>query len=319
MTSLDIIIPVYNSANYLGQLLDDIIKLECLKDFDYKIILINDGSQDETLKVCNSYSMDNRRVISIDLMRNYGQHAAIFAGLSISNSDLIITMDDDGQHPASSIPVLLTNFGEKTDLLYGVSDIEEHSYFRNLFSRMYKFMIYRTLGVRHATTISAFRLFRSSVIKQQNFESLNSAILDVVLQWNTTRINHIKVPMIKRLEGKSNYSYLKLIKLSIKAITGYSIRPLRIASVLGLITFGVSSLMFFFILWRYFLGDIAVPGFATVVLLVTLIGSVQLVTLGIFGEYLGSLHQKSLGKTHFLIRGVNSGFIGENSNSDPLN
>jgi undecaprenyl-phosphate 4-deoxy-4-formamido-L-arabinose transferase len=302
VTSLDIIIPVYNSSKYLGELLESILAQDCYKGLEVRIILVNDGSQDDTLEVCQSFSKKHAEIITLDLMRNFGQHAAIFAGLSVSNSDLILTMDDDGQHPPDSIPRMLASMDKDTDVVYGVAETEEHTHLRNFFSKSFKWLIFRLLGVKNARKVSAFRLIRSEVLKSNNSVNFNSVILDVVIHWNTTRIIAIDVPMNKRRYGDSNYNFLKLMKLSGNAISSYSTRPLRIASLLGLVSFASSTMIFLLIFIRYVLGDIQVPGFATIALLVTSIGSVQLVTLGIFGEYLGNIHQKAIGKPHYLIR-----------------
>jgi undecaprenyl-phosphate 4-deoxy-4-formamido-L-arabinose transferase len=302
--SLDIIIPVYNSEKTIGRIVDQIVSSDLNLIYNVKVILVNDGSTDGSLSVCRKLSFSYEQVLLVDLMRNFGQHSAIFAGLSQSAADFVITMDDDGQHLVSEISTLMSKLNDKTDVVYGIANIEEHGFLRNASSNLFKSMLFRTLGIQNSREISAFRLIRKETLSGIDFTRLSSGILDVVLHWNTSRITFTKVKMQKRNLGKSSYSYPKLIKFALGMLTSYSIRPLRAASLFGLVGFFLSGAFAVSLYVRYLFGDITTPGFATIAILVSMLGSVQLVTLGILGEYLGVIHQRSIGKPIYAIREV---------------
>ena len=306
MRSLDIIIPVYNSEKTIGPLIQSILSERDLKKYQLGIILVNDGSKDGSLKVCESFMASYSQIMLIDLMKNYGQHSAIFAGISHSNAELLITMDDDGQHLPESIPMLLEALTPDVDVVYGLAEQDEHSLARNLGSMFLKGLVFRGLGIKNSSKTSAFRAIRAKVLKGIEFAGLPSGILEVAINWNTSRIKSIKIPMTTRKIGKSNYSFYRLFKFAVAMMTSYSTRPLKLATFLGFLGFLFS--LFFAVYYMFFAlsGRIALEGFSALVILVSLLGSVQLITLGIIGEYLGKVHEKNIGKPLYVIRDVKS-------------
>jgi glycosyltransferase involved in cell wall biosynthesis len=304
MKSLDVIIPVYNSEKTIGPLIQSILSEKYLEKYQFGIILVNDGSKDESLKVCENFVATYGQIMLIDLMKNYGQHSAIFAGISHSKAELLITMDDDGQHLPGSIPMLLDALTPDVDVVYGVAEQDEHSLARNLGSKCLKGLVFRGLGIKNSSETSAFRAIRAEVLKGIEFVGLPSGILEVAINWNTNRIKSIKVPMATRKIGKSNYSYYKLFKFAIAMLTSYSTRPLKLATFLGFLGFVFSLSLAVYYMFFALTGRIIVEGFSTLVILISMLGSVQLITLGIFGEYLGKVHEKNIGKPLYVVRDV---------------
>jgi undecaprenyl-phosphate 4-deoxy-4-formamido-L-arabinose transferase len=301
---LDIIIPVFNSEKTIGTLLLSILNEKKLANYELGIILVNDGSEDESLKVCESLATSYSQIMVIDLMRNYGQHSAIFAGISHSKAELLVTMDDDGQHLPRSISSLLDALTPDVDVVYGIAEKDEHSWWRNLGSRFFKGLVFRGLGIKNSSKTSAFRVIRAKVFDGIEFTGLSSGILEVAINWNTSRIKSIEVPMNIREIGKSNYSYYKLLKFAVAMLTSYSTRPLRFATLLGILGFMFSLFLTGYYMFFALRGGVKVEGFSTLVILISLLGSVQLITLGIIGEYLGKVHEKNIGKPVFVVRDV---------------
>lgn len=302
---VSIVIPCYNSEQTLGELLRDIeseFKEKSL--INYEIILVVDGPKDRTLEVAIDQQRMNKKITVLELNRNFGQHAAIFAGLEESRLNFIVTMDDDGQHPVKSIYDLVTPLCGDIDVVYGVSTEEEHNILRNFLSKTAKYITYKLLNIPNAKNLSAFRGFKRIAMKGVDFKGLTSAVVDVVLHWNTNKFQTIQVNMSKRTKGKSNYNFYSLAKFAIQMITGYSVRPLRIATIAGLLTFFASFLLLFSIAIQAINGDIIVAGYASLSLFVLFLGSIQLLTLGLIGEYLGKVHEHSMGKPHYLIKRV---------------
>jgi len=306
MQTLDIIIPVYNSAKTLPKLLEELLNVSSFQKYDLGIILINDGSVDSSLEVCRTFAASNPKISVVDLMKNYGQHPAIFAGINISQAELIVTMDDDGQHLPSTVPLLLAELTSEIDIVYGVAAKDEHSWFRNLLSKQLKSIIFRGLGIQSSKKTSAFRAIRSDLFREVNWSNLSSGILEVAVSWNTTRIKAIEVPMERRKVGKSNYSIYKLLKFAIAMLISYSIRPLRVATVLGFVGFAFGLTLTTYYFFASVVNEVKVEGFATLAILISFFGSIQLITLGIIGEYLGKVHERNIGKPQFVIRSITS-------------
>lgn len=302
---VSIVIPCYNSEQTLGHLL-----LEIESEFkeksviNYEIILVIDGPKDRTLEVAINQQAKNKKITVLELNRNFGQHAAIFAGLEESRLNFIVTMDDDGQHPVKSIYDLITPLCGDIDVAYGVSNVEEHNALRNFFSRATKYITYKLLNIPNAKNISAFRGFKRIAMKGVDFQALTSAVVDVVLHWNTNKFQTVQVQMSKRANGKSNYNLYSLTKFAFQMITGYSVRPLRIATFAGLLTFFASFILLISIAIQALNGRIIVAGYTSLSLFVLFLGSTQLLTLGLIGEYLGKVHEHSMGKPHFLVKKV---------------
>jgi undecaprenyl-phosphate 4-deoxy-4-formamido-L-arabinose transferase len=304
MNKLDVIIPVYNSERSVGSIIQELVDSQELRKFEYKVLLVNDGSTDRSLEICRSFAASNPQIIVIDLMRNYGQHAAIFAGIFHSHADLIVTMDDDGQHLVSEIKVLIEKMNNEFDVVYGIPNKGEHGILRNAASAFFKSVLFRTLGIKDSRQTSAFRLVRKQVLNGLDFSSMSTGILDVAIHWNTSRIGWTKVEMRKRTFGKSSYSFFRLVKLGLGMLTSYSIRPLKLATIIGLSGFVLSSVFAAGILILNLMGKISVPGFTTIAILVSILSSVQLVTLGILGEYIGNIHQRSISKPTYTVRTI---------------
>jgi undecaprenyl-phosphate 4-deoxy-4-formamido-L-arabinose transferase len=278
-----------------------------LRDSSYRqffeIILIVDASPDETWDVASRLAVSHANVIAIDLARNAGQHNALLAGLEFASFSRVVTMDDDLQHRAEDVLVLLDALEPNVDLVYGISRDEEHGAVRSLASRSTKAAL-NSVGVSHAKYISAFRAFRSNLLTAVNFDQDQSTSLDVMLDWGTSRVKAVEVVMLPRAHGASGYTTAKLVRHAMSMVTGYSTAPLRAVTwlglVLGLAGFGVLVAT----LARYYLGIITEPGFTSVVSLIAFFGGIQLLGLGVLGEYLGRLHARSLRRPAFVVRSV---------------
>lgn len=301
--SLSIVIPCFQSEASLAQVVLGIRdSLTGIKGFKYEILLVLDGPSDKTAEIATQLENEIAECRVIELSRNFGQHPAIFAGILSTKYEIVITMDDDGQHLPSEIPTLIEALSEETDLVYGLPTQEEHGLFRSFASRFFKSMLFRILGIKNARDVSAFRIFRKSLLQNIDLQKISSGTVDVVLHWSTTRIKTVPTNMNKRSVGKSNYTLRSLFKFAIQMIIGYSVKPLKFALFIGLIGFLASAALSVYFLVQHLQGDVKVAGFSTITILVTALSSIQLVTLGILGEYIASIHQKSIGKPMFNIR-----------------
>ncbi len=300
---LSVLIPVYGGAASLPELVAR-LDAELPKNFrDWEIVLINDASPDGAWRVIEELAQRHPRVRGIDLMRNYGQHNALLCGIRGARFELIATMDDDLQHRPEDLAALLGGLRDEIDVVYGVPGRQQHSLARRFASRATKLALAHAMGARAADWVSAFRLFRTR-LRDAFAECRNPAVLlDVLLSWGTTRFAAVEVEHQPRKQGQSGYTLGKLITHGVGMVTGYSILPLRVATGLSLVfmLFGFAYLAV--VLVRFAIHGSPVQGWPTLVALVSLMSGVQLLVLGILGEYLGRIHLRMLETPPYAVRG----------------
>lgn len=299
--SISVVVPCYRSSETLEPLVERIRLALAPITNDYEVILVVDDSPDDTWEVVQRLS-SQEQVRGLNLMRNYGQHNAILAGVLNAENELIVTMDDDLQHPPEAIPDLIRALTDEFDLVYGVAKVEEHGFWRNLASRAVKRAMVITLGVEHARKISAFRAFRNE-LKSPFIEVRDAFVsIDVILSWVTTRITSIEVEMERRAESESNYNVRSLFGHALNMVTGYSITPLKLVTMLGLATALLGFGLLVIVLVLFFTGRTEVAGFTTIASMVALFAGAQMAAIGILGEYLGRLHFRSMNRPTYVIR-----------------
>jgi undecaprenyl-phosphate 4-deoxy-4-formamido-L-arabinose transferase len=301
-SSISIIVPVYNGEATLDQLTTRIKAVLAPVVEHFEIILVNDDSQDSSWEVITRLSEQNEIIRGLNLMQNYGQHNALLAGIQGARYEIIVTIDDDLQHPPEEIPRLVSKLCEGYDVVYGRPAARRHSAWRNISSKILKSVIKIVLGAEMGAQSSAFRAFRT--ILRSGFTNFTDAQLsiDVLLSWSAARVTHILVDHDERRVGKSGYTLRKLMLLSFNMLTGYSTLPLRIASIVGFTTsiFGLS--MFLYVVIRRLLQTTYVPGFAFIASEIALFAGLQLFAIGVIGEYVARLHFRTMGKPPYVIR-----------------
>jgi undecaprenyl-phosphate 4-deoxy-4-formamido-L-arabinose transferase len=299
---VSVVVPCYRSAATLPRLVEGLSAVLPEVTTAYEVILVVDGSPDNTWDVASQLTAKYPHTRAIRLARNYGQHNALIAGVRQARYEIVVTMDDDLQHPPDQVPVLLKELRDDIDLVYGVPTEEEHGFLRSLASRAVKASMASALGIHDARSISAFRAFRTFL--RDGFDGLDGphASVDVALSWSTTRIAQTTVRMEDRADGKSNYTTWMLVKHALTLITGYSTEPLRLVGYLGFIcaVFGIG--LFGVIIYKYATGATTVAGFTTIASMVALFSGAQMLALGVLGEYVGRLHSGSMGRPTYVIR-----------------
>lgn len=304
---LSVVIPCYGSVGTLPVLIPNLHRsLEALCESqaisDFEILLVVDGSPDDTIVIAREQERIFPKIEVLELQRNFGQHNALLAGVRSATGEIIVTMDDDMQHPPAEIGKLITPLiSGEADLVYGIPEKEEHGFLRSLASRTVKRGLKLT-GVANAEWVGAFRAFKTYL--RNGFAVVNEPTvnLDVLLSWTTTRVTAVKVEMNPRTDGGSGYNFIKLLRHTLNMVTGYGVAPLKFATFLG---FGVGFLGFVILiteLVKYFLGENVVAGFTTTIALVSVFSGAQLITIGLIGEYLGRMHFRTMSKPMYLLR-----------------
>jgi len=298
--SCSVVVPVYNSEQTLELLVAELGRILPMICPAFEVILVNDGSPDRSWELICKLSACYPWLRGIKLMRNYGQHNALLCGIRAAQKEIVITMDDDLQHPPAEIPRLLEGINQGYDVVYGFPRKLPHSFWRNQFSRLTKRVLAFVMGIKTVREISAFRAFRSDL--RNAFSNYNSSgvIIDVLLSWGTTHFTSVPVNEEQRQHGTSNYTFTKLISQAFLILTGFSIAPLRFASWLGFFftLFGIAIFLYVLVIYVT-LGSI--PGFPFLASIIALFSGAQLFTLGIFGEYLARVFDRSMDHPTYVI------------------
>jgi glycosyltransferase involved in cell wall biosynthesis len=298
--SISIVIPVYNSAKSIAPLVQRLESVLLQLSNDFEVILVNDGSPDDSWQEISRLSQRHPWLRGINLMRNYGQHNATLCGVREARNEITITMDDDLQHPPEEIPLLLGKLDEGYDVVYGVPQKRPHSWWRNWFSVLIKRLLARVMGISTIRDIGAFRAFKTRLRKAFAGYNNPNVILDVLLSWGTSRFTAVVVNEKPREVGQSNYNFGKLFRVAMIVLTGFSTVPLRFASMLGFgfTLFGV--VVFFYVILATLLQG-SLPGFPFLASIIALFSGTQLFALGIMGEYLARIFDRSMDRPPYMI------------------
>jgi len=296
-----VVIPVYRGEHTLEPLVKRLAEVlpACAEDFE--VLLVNDGSPDHSWDVIEALTQQYSWVRGIKLMRNYGQENATLCGIRESCCDLIVTMDDDLQHNPADLPKLLAKLNEGFDVVYGVPRVRNQVWWKSILSAIVKWAIASVMGVKTIRDISAYKAFRAEL--KQAFSSINSpdVQMDVLLSWAAPRFASVEIEESPRTVGASNYNFTKLVKVSLLVLTNYTTIPLRLASILGFLFTIIGFFVMLYVIVVYFtLGSI--PGFTFLISAVTIFSGVQLFALGIIGEYLARMFERSSGRPPYVIQ-----------------
>jgi glycosyltransferase involved in cell wall biosynthesis len=312
---LSVVIPVYRSEEILPELvrrLEGVLADNCEK---FELILVNDCSPDGSWNAICDLAREHSWIVPINLMRNYGQHNALLCGIRAARYEVIITMDDDLQHPPEEIPKLLARIAAGYDVVYGAPEQEQHGLGRDFSSWITKLALQNVMGADIARQVSAFRAFRREVARAFVHYSGAFVSIDVLLTWGTNRFSLVRVRHEARKAGVSGYTIRKLVTHAMNMMTGFSSVPLQFASIVGFVftLFGIGVLAF--VVGRYLLLGGSVPGFPFLASIIALFSGAQLFALGIIGEYLARMHFRMMERPSYVVR-ESSGTQDEGDSAD---
>ncbi len=302
LSSISVVVPVYNSQATLPTLIARLETALASLTNQFEVVLVNDGSRDQSWNVIQELAARHFCVRGINLMRNYGQHNALLCGIRVARFDMVVTMDDDLEHPPEEIFKLLAKLEEGYDVVYGFPERQQHGLLRDLASALTKLALRSSMGAETARHISAFRVFRTRA--REAFADYHSPFvsIDVVLTWATTRFAAIQVPHDSRRQGVSNYTLRKLVTHAMNLMTGFSTLPLQAANLLGLVCTAFGGFILLYVIGRYLLHGTSVPGFTFLASIIVIFSGAQLVALGIIGEYLARMHFRMMERPPYTVR-----------------
>lgn len=302
MPTVSVVIPVFRSEASIGPLFEQLAELLPKISEEFEVIFVEDGGGDRSWNIVMELASERAWVRGFRFMRNFGQHSALLCGIRAAKYDIVVTMDDDLQHPTERILDLIELVDSGHDVAYGTPVRQRHGILRNIASLMTKWVLQGAMGAETARSISAFRAFRTSL--RDSFADYHSPLvnIDVLLTWGTTRFVAIPTPHAPRTLGTSNYTFGKLVTHTFNLVTGFSTLPLRLASALGLVMTSFGFVILIYIVFsQLFAFQFEVPGFTFVASLISVFAGAQMLTLGIIGEYLARIHLRSMDKPAYVI------------------
>ena len=293
---ISIVISAYNEEDNVGELHKRLCEsLDKIKDADFEFLFVDDGSKDETYNNCLKLQKKDKRVKIVKLKRNFGHEIAMTAGMDHAKGDAVIFMDSDLQHPPVYIPQMIKSWQQgKEIVLTKRVDNKDTSKIYKLCAKAFYFILNKFSDQEIMESAPDFRLIdRKYVDFLKNFneqDRLFRGLLSWIMPNENVEIIDFVAP--ERFSGKSKYNFLVSLRLAINSIIQFSVLPLRLATYIGLFTAFLAGLLGIYVFAEHFFLHNPTPGYATLMITVIFLGSVQLIALGIIGEYIGKIHME---------------------------
>ena len=303
MKKVSFVIPCYRSEHTLPHVVAEIQeKMNTLTGYDYDILLVNDCSPDNTWDTIQKLCAENENIKGIGFAKNFGQHAALMAGLRYSDGDYVVCLDDDGQTPADEVDKLLTKLEEGFDAVYASYDHKQHSTFRNLGSKVNELMLRMMLNKPADLYISSYFAVKRFVVEDMiRYENSYPYVIGLVLR-ATRNITNVAVNHREREEGASGYTLKKLLSLWFNGFTAFSVKPLRIATTLGGASAIVGFLYGLYTIIKRFVNPDVPMGFSAMMSAIVFFGGMMMLMLGLIGEYIGRIYISLNNSPQYVIR-----------------
>ncbi len=299
------VIPCYRSAGTIEGVAGEIKEaMERLTSYEYEIILVNDGSPDDTMDRIRGLCAKNPRITGVNLARNFGQHAALMAGCHQVRGEILVCLDDDGQTPANEVGKLLEALDQGADVVYARYAHKHHNAFRNFGSRINDFMLRFMLHKPRDLYISSYFAARRFVLEEMlRYENAFPYVIGLVLR-TTRNIVNVTVEHRDRQTGVSGYTFGKLLALWLNGFTAFSEKPLRISTVAG-VSFAIIGFLYgiYTVIKKLTLPGVPV-GFSALMSALMFIGGMLMLMLGLIGEYIGRMYICMNHAPQFVVREV---------------
>lgn len=291
MEKISFVIPCYNSENTIKDVILEITDIMNKNlDFSYEIFLISDDSPDNVFDIIEQEIEKNENIKGVRLSKNFGQHAALMAGYSKCNGEIVVSLDDDGQTPAYEVFKLIDKLKEGYDVVYASYEYKKHSLFRNLGSKLNDFMAEYLISKPRNLKVSSYFVARRYIIEEiVKYNKPYPYLLGLVLR-TTNNVSNIKINHRQRKLGESGYTFKKLISLWMNGFTAFSIKPLRIATIFGMLTAFIGFVFGLYTIINKILHPKILAGYSSTMAAILFIGGMIMLMLGLLGEYIGRIY-----------------------------
>lgn len=303
MEKVSFVIPCYRSEKTIGGVVSEIEEtMAKLPAYEYELVLVNDCSPDDTAKVIKGLCEEKSYIHGISFSKNFGQHSALMAGLRYSTGDIVVCLDDDGQTPADEVGKLLEKIKEGYDAVYARYEHKQHSGFRNFGSKVNELMTRAMLNKPAQLYVSSYFAVKRFVVEDMiRYEYSYPYVIGLVLR-ATKNITNVDVTHREREVGTSGYTLKKLLALWFNGFTAFSVKPLRIATSIGVVSAILGFLYgVYTIIKKFVLPDVAV-GFSALMSAIVFFCGMILLMLGLIGEYIGRMYISMNNSPQYVIR-----------------
>ena len=303
---ISIVCPVFNEAQCIREFAGKLLQtLETLEGFLFEVIFIDDGSTDDSMGLLVGLAKEDERIKVIELSRNFGKEAALTAGFDFATGDAIISMDSDMQHPPNVIPKILQKWQEGGDIVIASRtnkkiDSQLHSAIRNLFYKIHN----RLSTVQLSKNSGDFRLLNRDATEALKLLPERQRFMKGLFSWIGFKTDFVEYEVQDRLAGTTKFTRIRLWNLALEGITSFSTVPLKIWSYLGLVGASLSIIYASYIIFRTVTSGIEVPGYASLFTVILFFGSIQLIGIGVLGEYIGRIYLETKQRPIYLTRRV---------------
>lgn len=301
---LSVVVPAYNEEDGLAYFCEAVIPVLEGLGKTWELIFVNDGSRDGTLRVLGELHEKHPGIKVLGFSRNFGNQIAISAGLRHASGRAVVIMDADLQHPPEMIPEMMRLWEkEGYDSVYTIRTYgKEIGYFKRTSSLAFTKFLNRVSDFELKEGASDFRLLDRRIVDQLNSMPENSRFLRALISWLGFKEIGIPFTSNPRVAGESKFSFYKLIKLSIDGITGFSVKPLRWILYLGMLTATISMLYAVYVVFETVVFGLVTPGWPSLIIAILFLGGVQLISVGVLGEYIGRIYAEVKHRPLFVIR-----------------
>lgn len=291
MQKLSFVIPCYRSEKTIGGVIEEILANVALRpEYDYEIILVNDSSPDKVWSVIKSEAAKNSKIRGISLAKNFGQHSALMAGYAKATGDLVVSLDDDGQTPPSEVYKLVDKINEGYDVVYGYYAHATEHWFRRFGSYFNKKMAEHIIGQPKTLHTTSFFIARDFIIKEiVRYPNPFPYISGLVFR-ATKNLGNVEIEHRNRLQGKSGYTIAGLISLWINGFTAFSVKPLRMATLIGFFCAVIGLIAGIYIIVQKLIFPDILLGYTSMMSALLFIGGMIMLVLGLIGEYIGRIY-----------------------------
>jgi dolichol-phosphate mannosyltransferase len=301
--SLSIVVPVFNEEGNIRPLFDALLPVLTATGMTWEIIFSDDGSTDGTWPALTVLNQCDGRVRALRLSRNFGHQYALFAGLSKARGDAVISMDGDLQHPPQVIPELLKRWRAGDQIVHTIrKDAQSGHWLKKVSSRLfYRFFSYLS-GVQMEAGMADFRLLDRLVLDELMGFQEQGLFLRGIVSWVGYQTSKVEFVCGDRHSGTGKYTLRRMLKLAWAGITSFSVVPLRISIVIGVLTSGLAFAEVLYAIYAKLFTDTAVPGWASAVAVVSFLFGILFILLGVLGEYIGRILLEVRGRPRYLVR-----------------
>lgn len=305
MQLVSFIIPCYCSALTIEHVIAEVINtMKIMNQYNYEILLVNDSSPDDTFEVITELCRNNPKIKGINLAKNFGQHAALMAGFQYCKGDIVVCLDDDGQTPADEVGKLLDRIEAGADAVYAKYDHKKHSLFRNFGSKINELMAHYMLGKPKELYVSSYFAVRRFVVNEMlRYKNSYPYVIGLVLR-ATKKIENVDVKHREREEGNSGYTLQKLLGLWFNGFTAFSVKPLRMATVIGALCAMLGFGYGIYTIIKRIANPLVPAGFSSMMAALMFIGGMLMLMLGLIGEYIGRIYISMNSAPQYVIREI---------------